>query len=969
MSPALCRRGRTLWWLFGACPAGFRTAALLGTVLVLLGLGQLIGLPWRSAAYPGWAVVFALVLLSGGLVLRGLVALNLWLAHVPDSLRSAAPSASNTASAPWTRRALSWARRRLPGAAQPAPLLAGLAGVLLLGALLRVASEGQGAPLQVLLLWRPARWAVPAAAPGELVAPLLTLFEGSLLLSLAAVAVCVLVGASWVGLQALQGPRWLREGAEAALRGTLGLFGRLPYLVPALLARLWLCRDVSLRAAEVSVSYKPSFSESFFSFQGVEPGLLVAGVFLGLQAGDGLLKWLQGVREGERRTDSHRLGRVLGRPLWRALLRDGVWLRRRQELSGLLLSAAAWALLLDMLSSGLIDAFGQGTFPLYPSLGSLSFVGLSTGAGPSAALAAGRLSADGLHVLAVGAACLLLLAAGLPLARALPRVVGGALRVAGRTVVAADVPPLNVLATTRDHALLWVLGTSGSGKTSLLRAWHAQTPGCVLVPQDPDLALPGGASLDEVLRAGLTGSESRSELVELLEHLSDERLALRLDDPFLPARWLSRGERQRLGFALGLLAAARRGQALLLDEFSSGQDRNRTARMVAALRRRVPQGPASTVGPQGVGQLVIASHDPEVLDALTNWASQAQSLQGGDEVVWLSPPAARRHLASRRPPGQGPRLSWEPSGRPGAGTQPSSDPAVEQFLECLESMLAARDEAARDRGAGEPPSGRSGAEQVPVAAADEALPPPRRRAAPRTLLPSGLRLAAGPWHLELQAAAVVHRSGLHLLEGPSGSGKSTLLWHLAEFPPAACPVGLVPQDPGRALPGQTVVFEALRPALPRALGLRGTAAAAQHRRQAVAELRAAVRRGFGSGFEDELWAWPVQDLSEGMRQRLLFVREPLRLGTLPAPHGQRLELLLLDEPFGSVDPVNHRDMLASVLGWLSEAEHRAAVLVSHRPEYDMLQARRHNAGLSAGHRQRPVEIIRWMLSVANEASP
>jgi len=967
MTERLRTGARRLWWLLGACPAGFRSVALVGTLLVVLGVGQLGALTARTSAYPGAALALALLLLGGGLALRALVLLNLQLGHVPHKLRRRSRSRPDaTTSGPQGRSPSRWPAWLPRPKLQPSTLLTGCAGVLLVGLLLRLAGEEGARPLRVLLLWRPGDWAAPAAVPDALVAPLLTLLEGSLLLALGAVAVCSLCGLAWVASLVMPGPTWLRAGLRAGLRAVLGLFGRLPYLVPALLARLWLCGDVSLRAAEHWVSYKPGFGESFYSFRGVEAGLLVAALFLGLQAGDGLLKWLDGVRAAERGTDSQRLAQVLGTPGWRALLRDGVWLRRRRDLSGLLLATGAWALLLDMLSSGLIDAFGRGTFPLYPSLGSVSFLGLSLGQGPLAALAgSGQLGADGLHVVAVGAACMLLVAAQLPQLRPLPKLHEGALRVAGRRLVSGGVPPLRVLATTRDHAVLWVLGTSGTGKTSLLRAWAAGCPGCVLVPQDPDLALPAGVALGGLLRTALPDPEARAELGGLLEHLSDERLARRLDEPFLPAHWLSRGERQRLAFALGLLAAARRSGRLLLDEFSSGQDRNRTARMVAALRRRLKPPGASSASSPTLSQLGIASHDPEVLDALTNWASESQGLQGGDEVLWLARGGAARYVARRRSPSQGtPRLGWEAATTFAEAPTLRSE-AVTQFLDCLEQMLSARD-------AGAAPGPPQPAAPAALEAAAEGTPRAAPPALRRTLLPAKLAIPAGPLALRLARPMVALGSGLHLLVGPSGSGKSTLLWHLALHPPAACPVGLVPQDPARAFPGETVFFEALRPALPRPhmVSLAANAGGAAVERDLVATLRESVRERFGSGFGDHLWRQPVQELSEGMRQRLLFVREPLRLGAVPSAHGRRLELLLLDEPFGSVDPVNHRDMLASVLAWLGAARHRAAILVSHRPEYDELQARLHNQAVDRGELpgQGVVPVVRWGLSISSEGA-
>jgi ABC-type nitrate/sulfonate/bicarbonate transport system ATPase subunit len=56
------------------------------------------------------------------------------------------------------------------------------------------------------------------------------------------------------------------------------------------------------------------------------------------------------------------------------------------------------------------------------------------------------------------------------------------------------------------------------------------------------------------------------------------------------------------------------------------------------------------------------------------------------------------------------------------------------------------------------------------------------------------------------------------------------------------------------------------------------------------------------------------------------------------PH-TRLRLLLLDEPFGSVDPAAHLRLMEALLAWLRDSSRRAAVLVSHSPQTDLGLAR------------------------------
>jgi ABC-type nitrate/sulfonate/bicarbonate transport system ATPase subunit len=54
----------------------------------------------------------------------------------------------------------------------------------------------------------------------------------------------------------------------------------------------------------------------------------------------------------------------------------------------------------------------------------------------------------------------------------------------------------------------------------------------------------------------------------------------------------------------------------------------------------------------------------------------------------------------------------------------------------------------------------------------------------------------------------------------------------------------------------------------------------------------------------------------------------------------KLRLLLLDEPFGAVDPSAHLRLMDLLLAWVREGEGQsAAVLVSHSPGMDLGLAR------------------------------
>jgi ABC-type nitrate/sulfonate/bicarbonate transport system ATPase subunit len=156
-----------------------------------------------------------------------------------------------------------------------------------------------------------------------------------------------------------------------------------------------------------------------------------------------------------------------------------------------------------------------------------------------------------------------------------------------------------------------------------------------------------------------------------------------------------------------------------------------------------------------------------------------------------------------------------------------------------------------------------------------------------------------------------------VLSGPSGCGKSTLLRAIARRPPPAFQLGYVMQDAARAFPAEMPVREVLgdRPALRRG---------------------AAAQRWFGSVPGENVLARSIGSLSEGERQRILLAAEVIRLGESV----DRGSLLLLDEPFGAVDPAAHLKLMEALLGWVREAAGRnAAILVSHSPLLDLGLAR------------------------------
>src|SRR6185437_2985085 len=207
-------------------------------------------------------------------------------------------------------------------------------------------------------------------------------------------------------------------------------------------------------------------------------------------------------------------------------------------------------------------------------------------------------------------------------------------------------------------ALQWVLGPSGAGKTLLLRAWAAQLPDALLVPQDLDEALPAALSAADV--AAMAPPQESRALWDLLGRVDDHHVRGRLLDPFTSVSTFSRGERQRLLFCLALARARCDADCtLLLDESTSAQDPARTQALLGCLPEFLP--PQFT----GTGSVVLTSHDPEAVDALLgDRAPQAVT----DHVLWLD--AGRAHVFASRAP------QTRASGRRRARARGRSPPAA-----------------------------------------------------------------------------------------------------------------------------------------------------------------------------------------------------------------------------------------------------------------------------------------------------
>jgi ABC-type cobalamin/Fe3+-siderophores transport system ATPase subunit len=176
-----------------------------------------------------------------------------------------------------------------------------------------------------------------------------------------------------------------------------------------------------------------------------------------------------------------------------------------------------------------------------------------------------------------------------------------------------------------------------------------------------------------------------------------------------------------------------------------------------------------------------------------------------------------------------------------------------------------------------------------------------------------------PAHLEIggrrhQTArnALVRGGELIVLYGPSGCGKTTLLRSICSGVPRVN-IGYVAQDTARAFPQQMPVAEVLGPQ------------------------RDGAGHWFGEDLPEHALRRSIGALSEGERQRVVLAAEVTRLDRIP--DRSALRLLLLDEPFGALDPPAHLRLMDALVEWLRGSKTRSAVLVSHSPVMDLGLAR------------------------------
>lgn len=163
----------------------------------------------------------------------------------------------------------------------------------------------------------------------------------------------------------------------------------------------------------------------------------------------------------------------------------------------------------------------------------------------------------------------------------------------------------------------------------------------------------------------------------------------------------------------------------------------------------------------------------------------------------------------------------------------------------------------------------------------------------------------------------IDRGAMVAIVGPNGAGKSTLLKAVAgEIEPMQGSyaismgreaVAYLPQQAEMDLSFPVTVFDMVAMGLWRSIGAFG-----RLNRQQIGEVRSTLARVSLSGLEHR----PIGTLSGGQLQRARFARLIL----------QDADLLLLDEPFNSIDGRTTEDLAALMLEWHGEGRTILAVL-------------------------------------------
>ena len=901
---------------------------LIAAVLILTGGIQFGNALVRGDAFGGYAFFLCLTQVLAGFVTVYFVLIN---SRIDSKVLSKAKSFVDSGSSKDT------VRKEIP--VRLLGILCCFVAFLLFGGW--IAHTEGGSPLvfvDKIMMFEVFNWGTVEVVSSKFQTPLTILIGTSVALMLASLSVGIILTAIYVFLSSDR----LRRYRDILSNG-VHFFGSIPFVIPLLIFRILYYTPVQAESVLRRVQNVPGMY-NYIAMEGISVGLMSAALFLGCTIGSSMWKWLDTIESGIQQSAAGQLSLLNNRNLRSQIFREGLWIGFQQELLQRLLVGVAAVTLIDIVSGAVLDTFyfvnlgsGSSSFPLYPSLGTVLFLGEAKGIGQPIN--------PWIISLIMILLMLQLLFASLPTILRPPKI---------RTYGSAESPFLVVQSEqkrkkiqilgfgdlvlpngktltknvsigpgwTQYKGINYVLGESGTGKSTYLRALQSRFLGeSVPLYQDPDTCLPKDMSVSEVFELVCKNNPIKAaNILHVFDLTIDERVRTACFDPYTPVFRLSRGERQRFAFALawgrilddlGLefdtndkkepifkRASGKESNFFVyMDEFTSAQDAFRSDKMWTIVQKTID----SLCNPE-IQHFFIATHDPESLKS-SKWDRKLSSYHETsweNRTLWFGHGDDKAEMF----------IKYLCEGEDSTTEYEKTFQTFRQALQSLEyyDIYKGEKEIEKTLESGEQKIGSSKRIQL------KKFP---------TVSISGKKenaLQMGPNFLTTKEDFGIIKGTVNILKGPSGTGKSTLLAHLRNSSTRSKKyvVGWIPQDPSRAFPPEMTTMEAL--------ALLDTNKKEFDR----------AKKLFGSQANElDFWIKPVRSLSEGQRQRVAIVRELLRLEREASKN--KFIILMLDEPFGSLDPANHIRIMRELIEWMRERNKRGScslIIISHTPKLE-----------------------------------
>jgi len=762
---------------------------------------------------------------------------------------------------------------------------------------------------QYILLSEVGSWNTIDLVNHDFINPITVMVATSLILMFFSLSVAIVLTAVYLCTLAL--PESIRNLSRVGLKSIIVPLGGIPFILPLLFFRRILYNDIlNINAIFQHSDPVPQFA--YVGTEGIVIGIVTAGLFLGLQVASTLVQWLDSVETRVVQSANFRLSQLRKRSLFKQVLREGMWLSYRQELVQTLLSGFSAILLTDFLSGALLETLvilSRGSdvtmFSLYPSLGSIIFY--TEMVTPTKWLGIRLESAPFAVSILMASLTALLIIARIPSVRKPSFIVP-----TGGGYGDLYLPNLRKLTTGVSLGKGWthiginyVLGESGTGKTTYMKALQERyLTDSVAIPQDPDSYFPADMSVADVMDWVVGSDQKRRKKVEhILQRTEDTRILNTLDDVLTPVSLLSRGERQRFLFALAWSKVRCRAEDShpQMYIFMDEFTSAQDYHRSDKMWAEIYDTLKSTVSEGLQYYIFIATHDPESLKRSRWYLTE-------NRTFWFSQSVGK--------PAKMEQLMLFPTLKEDEFSKTSK--AFEEFDQNLKDMEIDAEKPLK-------PNHEGGGSILRYKFPEKGI----------SLGPNTLFLSEATRELHLSPKT------LYLLEGPSGMGKSTLLGKIITANESAekrVNIGWIPQDPGRAFPDNMTVAEALL----------------LHDNNQDKEVEIATFMGYKKE-EVSFWHRPIYSLSEGQRQRVCIAREYFRLS-------ENKSVMILDEPFGSLDPKNHRNIMLELKEWALKGS-RSLLMISHTPKIE--------AGIAGGVAEDDgdapsLNVVRWQIEPAKD---